>query len=406
VTKELRALLQKLEAAKQEVRSLLAEDKVQEAKEKMDEVRSLQAKVDLQRELEETEARAMGGTELKDNGNVEERDMKELEAEYRQIFLRGIRRRPITAEQRSIIAEYERRAVMNEGETKPAIPDGDVGMVVPQDIQTRINELMREWNDLSQYVTVENVSTLSGSRVLETDANMTPFQVVDEYGQIQLTDNPKFTTVTYKVKKRAGYLPLTNELLADNDANLLGYVTSWIARKAAHTRNTQIIALLNTLTPQTLADLKAINKVLNVTLDPAISRTSIILTNQDGWDWLDNQVDGNGRPILQDDFTQPGRKMYKGRPIVVVSNRHLPSDTDNALAPLIIGNLKQFMVLFNRRFFELASTREGGDAWRRDTTELRTIMRDDYVKWDTAAAVFGQLDISDVPPSNGGSEEE
>ncbi len=89
--------------------------------------------------------------------------------------------------------------------------------------------------------------------------------------------------------------------------------------------------------------------MLNVTLDPAISRTSIILTNQDGWDWLDNQVDGNGRPILQDDFTQPGRKMYKGRPIVVVSNRHLPSDTDNALAPLIIGNLKQFMVLFNRK---------------------------------------------------------
>jgi len=397
VTKELRALLQKLENAKQEVRSLLAEDKTQEAKAKMEEVRELQAKVDLQRELEETEARGLGGTELNDNGNVE-RDMKELEAEYRTIFLRGIRRRPITAEQRSIIAEYERRAVMNEGNTNPAIPDGDVGIVVPQDIQTTINALMREWNDLSQYVTVENVTTLSGSRVLETDADMTPFAVVDEYGQIQATDNPKFTTVTYKVKKRAGYLPLTNELLADNDANLLAYVQNWIARKAAHTRNTQIIALLNSaLTPQTLPDLKAINKVLNVTLDPAISRTSIILTNQDGWDWLDNQVDGVGRPILQDDFTQPGRKMYKGRPIVVVSNRHLPSDTTNELAPFIIGNLKQFMVLFNRRFFELASTREGGDAWRRDTTELRTIIRDDYVKWDGAAAVYGQLDISATP---------
>lgn len=398
MTKELRALLAKLEQAKTEVRSLLAEDKVTEAKEKMEEVRSLQAKVDLQRELEETEARAMGGAELDDNGSVQERDMKELESEYRGIFLQGIRRRPITSEQRSIIAEYERRAVMNEGETNPAIPDGDVGMVVPQDIQTRINELTREWNDLSQYVTVENVTTLSGSRVLETDADMTPFADVDEYGEIQETDNPKFTPITYKVKKRAGYLPLTNELLADNDANLLGYVTNWIARKAAHTRNTHIIALLNnTLTPKTLDDLKAINKVLNVELDPAISRTSIILTNQDGWDWMDNQVDGNGRPILQDDFTQPGRKMYKGRPIVVVSNRHLPSDTDNDLAPFIIGNLKQFMVLFNRRFFELASTREGGDAWRRDTTELRTIMRDDYVKWDGAAAVFGQLDISATP---------
>lgn len=395
MTKELRALLKKLEDAKQEVRSLLAEDKVTEANEKMEEVRSLQAKVDLQRELEETEARGLGVKELKDDGTVEERDMQELEKEYTGIVLRGIRRRPITEEMRSVIREYERRAVMNEGGTNPVIPDGDVGIVVPQDIQTRINELMRDWNDLSQYVTVENVTALSGSRVLETDADMTPFADVDEYGAIQEIDNPKFTPIKYSVKKRAGFLPLTNELLADTDANLLGYVTNWIARKAAHTRNVHILALLQTLTPKELADLKAINKVLNVDLDPAISRSAILLTNQDGYDWLDNQVDGMGRPILSDDFTQPGRKLFKGRPIAVVSNRNLPSN--GTKAPLFIGNLKQFMVLFNRRFFELASTTVGGDAWRRDTTELRTIMRDDYVKWDAAACVYGQLDITPTP---------
>lgn len=395
MTKELRALLSKLDNAKQEVRTLLAEDKTSEAKDKMAEIRSLQEKVDLQRELEETEARGLGGQELGGNGDVPDKEMRELEQEYTGIVLRGIRRRPITEEMRSVVGEYERRALMNEGGTNPAIPDGDVGIVVPQDIQTRINELMRQWNDLSPYVTVEDVSTLSGSRVLETDADMTPFADVDEYGVMQAIDNPKFTPISYKVKKRAGYLPLTNELLQDNDANLLGYVTNWIARKAAHTRNTHIISTLNTLTPKALADLKAINTVLNVDLDPAISISSIILTNQDGFNWLDNQVDGMGRPILMDDFTQPGRKLFKGRQVVVVSNRNLPSTGTNA--PLIIGNLKQFMVLFNRRFFELASTREGGDAWRRDTTELRTIMRDDYVKWDAKAAVFGQLDITPAP---------
>lgn len=395
MTKELRALIQKLDNAKQEVRTMLAEDKTTEAKAKMEEVRSLQTKVDLQRELEETEARGLGGRELDDKGNVEEREMKELEKEYTGIVLRGIRRRPINEEMRSVIREYERRAVMNEGETNPAIPDGDSGIVVPQDIQTRINTLMRDWNDLSQYVTVENVSTLSGSRVLEADADMTPFADVDEYGAIQETDNPKFTPISYKVKSRAGYLPLTNELLADNDANLIGYVTNWIARKAAHTRNTHILTKLKTLTPQALADLKAINKVLNVTLDPAISRSAVILTNQDGWDWFDNQLDTNGRPVLQEDFTQPGRKLYKGRPIEVVANRNLPSITGTPdMAPIFIGNLKQFMVLFNRRFFELASTREGGDAWRRNTTEMRTIMRDDYVQWDGEAAVYGQFSLT------------
>ncbi|GEC93517.1 phage major capsid protein [Brevibacillus brevis] len=395
MTKELRALLQKLDTAKQEVRTMLADDKTNEAKEKMDEVRSLQVKVDLQRELEETEARGLGGLELNDDGNIEERDMQELEKEYTGIVLRGIRRRGINEEMRSVVREYEQRAVMNEGGTNPAIADGDVGIIVPKDIQTQINMLMRDWNDLSPYVSVENVTALSGTRVLESDADMTPFADVDEYGDIQATDNPKFTPISYKVKKRAGFLPLTNELLADNDANLIAYITNWIARKAAHTRNFHILNLLKTVTPKTLADLKAINTVLNVDLDPAISRSAAILTNQDGFNWLDNQVDGNSRPILTDDFTQPGRKMYKGRPIAVMSNRNLPSNTNKA--PLIVGNLKQFMVLFNRRFFELASTREGGDAWRRDTTELRTIMRDDYVKWDAEAAVFGQLDVTPTP---------
>ncbi|MBW7475944.1 phage major capsid protein [Paenibacillus oenotherae] len=395
MTKELRALLQKLDGMKQEVRTMLAEDKTTEAKAKMDEVRSLQEKVDLQRELEETEARGLGGKELDEDGKVPEREMRELEQEYTGIVLRGIRRQGINDEQRSIIAEYERRATMNSGNTNPAIPDGDVGIVIPQDIQTQINTLMRAWNDLSEYVTVENVTALSGSRVLETDADMTPFADVDEYGVIAATDNPKFTPITYKVKKRAGYLPLTNELLADNDANLINYVTNWIARKAAHTRNTHIITAVKTLTPSAVANLAALNKILNITLDPAISIMASIMTNQDGFDWLDNQVDGMGRPILSEDFTKPGRKLFKGRPIVVVSNRILPSVTGTPnKAPLFVGNLKQFLVLFNRRFFELASTREGGDAWRRDTTELRTIMRDDYVKWDVASLVYGQLSLA------------
>src|SRR5690606_3406351 len=135
--------------------------------------------------------------------------------------------------------------------------------------------------------------------------------------------------------------------------------------------------------------------VLNVDLDPAISLSSVILTNQDGFNWLDNQVDGMGRPILQEDITQPGRKLFKGRRIAVAPNRLLTTVDDKA--PFFIGNLKQFMVIFNREFFELASTREGGDAWRRDTTELRTIMRDDYVQWDGAAAVYGEIELTPTP---------
>lgn len=392
MTKEMRELLQALENKKAQVRALLAEEKVTEAEKMMEEVRALQKKIDLQKEIEAIEDFSTdGGQQVSDSVD------KDLNAEYKRVFLRGLRRQRITADDWSIVAEYNRsiRAeVMHEG-TDPGNPAaGNVGLIVPQDIQTSINEIMRQLDDLSQYITVETVNTLSGSRVLEADNVMTPFQVVNEFGQVQQTDNPQFVPITYQLVKRAGYLPLTNELLADSDQNILRYVANWIARKHVVTKNTLITAMLGGLAPVALADFDAIKRVLNVDLDPAISLNSVIITNQDGYNWMDTQVDGNGRYLLTDDITQPGRKLFKGRPIVVVSNRYLPTiQGPPVLAPVFIGNGKQFSVLFTRGLYELASTKEGGDAWRRDTTELRVITRDDLQGWDLASMVYGQLQI-------------
>jgi len=97
---------------------------------------------------------------------------------------------------------------------------------------------------------------------------------------------------------------------------------------------------------------------------------------------------------LQDDITLPGRKLLYGMPVAVVSNRYLPSVVGPpALAPMFIGNLKQYAVLFTRGRYELATTNVGGTAFVNDTTDLRVITRDDCVLWDTAAAVYGQLAI-------------
>ncbi len=391
MSKELREILQALEEQKAKVRALLAENKVTEAEALMEEVRALQKKANMQMELEADD------NPQPDNGTpVNGRTDAELESEYRRVFMRGLRRQRIGADDRSIISEYNRSiqaAVMHEGGAA-GIPLGDSSLIVPQDIETRINELMRSLDDLSQYVRVETVNTLSGSRVLELDGAMTPFQVVAEYGQIQETDNPQFIPVQYQLVKRAGYLPLTSELLADSDQNILQYVTNWIARKHVVTKNTMITTLLDGLNPVPLADLDAVKNVLNVTLDPAISQSATILTNQDGYHWLDTQVDGNGRYLLVDDITQPGRKLLFGRPVAVISNRYLPSVVGPpALAPIFIGNGQQLAVLFTRGKYELGATTEGGDAWRRDTTELRTITRDDLVLWDVNAAVYGQLAI-------------
>ena len=159
LSKELRELLQNLEEKKAKVRSLLGEDKVTEAEKLMEEVRALQKKVALQQELEVAEKFDMeDATPLNDISDTD----KDLEAEYKQVFLKGLRRQRITADDYSIINEY--KAAMHEGGVSTD-SDGDMGIIVPEDIQTKINELMRSMNDLSKIIRVEKVNTLSGSRV-------------------------------------------------------------------------------------------------------------------------------------------------------------------------------------------------------------------------------------------------
>src|SRR5690606_30357002 len=287
----MRELQAKLAQAEQNARLAIGEGRVQDAEKAMEEVRALRKQIDFLKELEAQEKQEIEASLPKG----ERKDKAELEQQYTKAFVKAIRRRELTADEIDVVNSYRRHVlnVMHEGGV--ADPDGDSSLIVPQDIQTRINTIMRELNDLSQYIRVETVNTLSGSRVLEKDETMTPLQVVDEYAEIPELDNPKFVPVTYQLKKRAGYLPLTNELLRDSDQNILNLLPNWIGRKVVVTRNIFFSGLFNTLPDNVVADLDGIKRILNVDLDPAISQNTVIITNQDGFNWLDTQKDNQGR---------------------------------------------------------------------------------------------------------------
>mgnify|MGYP000332869193 CR=1 FL=1 len=385
MTKEMREILARIAQLKAEARSLMGENKLDEAEAKTAEIRELNRRLELLKSLEDDDADA--GIQV----GKRDRSAEELEQEYRSVFLKGLRRQRVTAEERSIVAEY--RAMHTGAVTDDE--DGDSSLIVPEDVQTTINELMRSMNDLSQYISSESVRTLTGSRVLEKDSSLTPFATVTELGTIGETDNPQFVGVNYALVKRAGILPISNDLLKATDQALLRYVTRWIAKKHVVTKNTIIAAVLDTMSKQDVADFKGIKKLLNTMLDPAIAQTATWLTNQDGFNWLDEQEDQNGRPLLQMDPTQPTRRLLLGRPVIVVANRFLPSTTGSpAKAPLIVGNLEELAIHFHLGRYELMATNIGGDAFKRDSTDLRVITYDDAKLWDTSAAVFGQLSLS------------
>ena len=136
----------------------------------------------------------------------------------------------------------------------------------------------------------------------------------------------------------------------------------------------------------------AIKTILNKTLDPAISLSAVILTNQSGFDALDQLVDEMGRGLLQPDPTNATLYKMFGRRVVAVSDAQLPNTSNKP--EFFIGDFKEFATLFRRDGFEVASTDIGGNAWATDSTEVRGIARLAVSKFDTGAAVRRQLTLS------------
>ena len=135
-------------------------------------------------------------------------------------------------------ARYGFKNIMTSGEKK------DGGYTVPEDLDYEIHQFKDASFNLESLVTVESVSTPSGSRVFQKKGHSGGFAEVSENGKIQATDQPEFLTMSYKIKKYAGYLPVTNELLADSDAAIRSVITKWLGDGSRVTRNKQILKAL------------------------------------------------------------------------------------------------------------------------------------------------------------------
>ena len=273
-----------------------------------------------------------------------------------------------------------------------------IGLTIPQDIETAINTLKRQYDSLEQYVNVEKVGTPNGSRVFEKWSDITPLTNLDaEDGVIADNDDPKLSTVKYLIKRYAGITTVTNTLLKDTAENILAWLSSWIAKKVVVTRNTAIIAVMNAApTKPTLATFDDIKKMALTAVDPAIRATSFFMTNTSGIAVLATVKDADGRYLLQRDVTQPENYMIEGKQVIEIADKWLPSN--KGAMPLYFGDLKQAVTLFDRENMSLLSTNIGGGAFEKDLTKLRVIDRFDVKTTDADAFVAGSFTaIADQP---------
>ena len=282
---------------------------------------------------------------------------------------------------------------LTEGGGNPAGADG--GFLVPEDIDHQIRELKRELNPLAPLFGSETVTAPTGWRVVDT-APTTGFTAVNEMATVPSDDQPVFQKISYVLTKYGLILPVSNELASDEVANLFAYISRWFAKKEVILENGLLLGALDDLTATALsatdpiADLK---KALNVDLDPAISLSAMVLTNQSGFNALDQLLDANDRPLLQPDPTNATVRRIFGRPVQVVSDAQLAPDTTNNTADIYIGDGHEFATLFTRQGLEIVSTDIGGAAFTTDSIQVRGITRKGVSKFDTAAMVRRTIGI-------------
>lgn len=373
---DLKELLAQINNKVEEVKNLVAQDKIEEAKKAKEELDKLQAKYDLLKDFENENPEQVKDGIIPTKPVNEDDAIKQFANAARNGF-------PVN--------------MMSEG------TPSEGGYTVPEDIQTQINEYRESKFSLQDLVTVSSVKTKKGSRTFKKRAQQTGFTKVGEGGKIGKKNTPQFERLEYEIADYAGYFPVTNDLLEDSDANISGTLVAWIGDESRVTRNKLIIDTINTNKAKVdLKDTDGIKKAFNVTLGSAFSNTSKIITNDDGFNWLDTLKDKDGKYLLQPMVSDPTQFKIFGKEVKVIPNSDMESDVSvNAkrTIPFILGDLKEGVVLFERKITTITSSdiATAGDlnAFEQNLTLWRAIEREDCKLKDSEAIVNGTITIDD-----------
>ena len=316
----------------------------------------------------------------------------EVDERYAGVFVRAFRGK-LTNEDKAFYNELRASGAPTVQHLKTGV-DADGGFLVPKQVSTMINEYKRQMEfDLQTLVDVQTTTVISGTFVYEKLADLGAMPKINQWDKIDESAVGTFETKTYQIEDYAMIIPVPRTLLQDSDQNIMAYIARVIARKSLRTRNVKILSVLKAsyTTKTTVATTDDVKKVLNVTLDPAFLPNTKVITNQDGFQFLDTLKDADGKYLLQPDIKEPTMKRLGGYEVVVVPNGTLA--TDGKKVPVYIGDMKSAIRLFDRGVYEIATTDVGGNAFLRNSIDTRVIDRFDVQAIDTAGVVACEVTI-------------
>ena len=239
--------------------------------------------------------------------------------------------------------------IRSRGETRDGLTTKGAEAVIPEEVVNPVLELKNSKYNLANYATVKTVGTGSGHYPIATRYNTATLATKEELAEIGDVDANMFENVKFETKTRAGKIALSNEIVDDAEVDIVAEVKNQLQKLVDNTDNAEIIKVLqgDTFQKKNVTNVDDLKKVFNVDLDPALQGTSTWLVNQSAFQVLDTLKDNEGRYLLQPDVTAPSGFSLLGQPVVKVSNKFLPDNSDGT-HPMILGDIAEAVAVFRR----------------------------------------------------------
>ena len=303
------------------------------------------------------------------------------------------------------------KSLMTEGTNSAA------GYLVPQDVQTSINEFKSERFSLADYVNKENVTTNKGSRVYRNKNTSAAFAKVLEGGRIPLATNPTYSIVEYNIADYGGIIPVTNDLVADSDVKIENEIIKHLAECRNDTFNSEIKTLITTKAETVVTDLASIRAYLIKGLGGAYTKSSKIYVNDDSYAWLANLQDNNNRDYFFYNPADSGQIAINIGGGIIVPVVHIPNSVwastpaanNKTKMPVIIGDLKAAFTIFDRQQMSVTASNTASiefttgtgneavtttlNAFQDNLTFFKAFLRADFKMIDNNAFLNGALTV-------------
>lgn len=190
-----------------------------------------------------------------------------------------------------------------------------------------------------------------------------------------------FGAVDYNVRDYGLIVPVSNDLLADATADVFGVIADQFARAQVITEDALILAAMDGAVDsvEEVADWKGIAKALNSTA-PVGSPEKVIVTNTDGYNYLDTLTDDNGRPILTQALVDNPRRIFRGYEVIQLPNDILATatpeaDHDYGAIPFYVGQLRDAVYFIERKGLEISYNPYSDSAYKKNAVDVRVTCR-------------------------------